>query len=54
MGRYFGSFLKKLSGYIQCDPAIPFLVVYLREMNAYVHEDFYMNVHCNSQKEVNG
>lgn len=37
--KIFWQFLKKLNGHILYDPAIPLLGIYLREVNAYVHED---------------
>ena len=40
----FWQFLIKLNTHLPCDPAIPFLVSYTREMK-HIHKKMYKNVH---------
>lgn len=45
LGRTGKQFLIKVNIHLLYDPAIPFLSIYLREINTYVHKkDFYMNI----------
>lgn len=44
LGKIFWQFLKNLNEHILYSLAIPFVGIYLSEMNKYVHEDFYLSI----------